>query len=439
MTIRTEPWLANPDLDDALKDARAGYCERTPGSRELFERACRVMPGGNTRSVLYHGPYPFRVASGEGATIVDVDGHELVNLLGEYTAGIFGHSEPRIRAGIVAALENGINFGAHNSLEPQFAELVCARFPAIEQVRFTNSGTEANLMAITTARAATGRNKIMVFAGGYHGGVLLFKPGVTTNAPFEFVVNAFNDSAAAGAAIHAHADDLAAVLVEPMQGSAGCIPANGEFLATLRTATEATGSLLIFDEVMTSRLGPRGAQGIHGIHPDLTTLGKWIGGGMSFGAFGGRAELMELFDPRRADAIAHAGTFQNNVVTMAAGIVALRDVYTAEAALELTARGEGLRDRLNDIAAEIGVRVSASGVGSLINLHPVPGPIRSIADLSGADERLRELLFLDLLEAGYYIAPRGFIALSLAIGDAEIDGFTEAYGAILDDRRHHLR
>lgn len=427
------------DIDAAIAEAHALYREKRPNSLASFKDATRHMPGGNTRTVLFHGPFPFRASQGSGARLVDVDGHTMLNLLGEYTAGIFGHDEHRIRDAVHGAMENGINLGAHNSYEPRFAQRVCERFPSIEKVRFTNSGTEANMMAITAARAATGRSKILVFEGGYHGGVFLFKPGIETNAPFPWIITPFNDAHAARAVFAEHADDLAAVLVEPMQGSGGCIPATGEFLGALREGTRQSGAVLIFDEVMTSRLGPNGAQGQYDILPDLTTLGKWVGGGMSFGAFGGRADILDLFDPRRPDAIAHAGTFQNNVLTMAAGTVALEDIYTPDAATALTERGDNLRLRLNRIAASVGAAVQATGTGSLMNVHPTNKPVMRYSDLADIDDRRRELLFLDLLDEGYYVAPRGFIALSLALTDADLDRFADAFERVLMNRRAFLQ
>lgn len=434
------PMPANvADIDAAIAEANALYREKRPNSLASFEDATRYMPGGNTRTVLFHGPFPFRAAQGSGARLVDVDGNTMLNLLGEYTAGIFGHDEHRIRDAVHAAMENGINLGAHNSYEPRFAQRVCERFPSIEKVRFTNSGTEANMMAITAARAATGRSKILVFEGGYHGGVFLFKPGIETNAPFPWIIRPYNDVDAARTAISDNADDLAAVLIEPMQGSGGCIPATSEFLNVLREETRRSGAVLIFDEVMTSRLGANGAQGQYDVLPDLTSLGKWVGGGMSFGAFGGRAEILDLFDPRRPDAIAHAGTFQNNVLTMAAGTVALEDIYTPDAAIALTERGDILRARLNGIAASVGAAVQTTGTGSLMNLHPTNKQIHRYSDLAGIDDRRRDLLFLDLLDEGYYIAPRGFIALSLAVTDDDLDGFADAFERVLMNRRAFLQ
>lgn len=423
-----------PNLDDAVAAALIRYRDTRPKSLAAFEAASAVMPGGNTRSVLYHEPYPFRAEKGEGPWLEDVDGHRYLNLLGEYTAGLFGHDHPAIKAAVTEALDRGVNLGAHNSYEPRFAELVCARFPSIEMVRFTNSGTEANLMAITTARVATGRDKIMVFGGGYHGGAFYFKPGVVTNAPFPWILAPYNDVAAATAAIREAGDSLAAVLVEPMQGGAGCIPGSQAFLQALREETTRVGSLLIFDEVMTSRLSPGGAQALLGIAPDLTTLGKWIGGGMSFGAFGGRRDLMELFDPRRADALPHAGTFNNNVMTMAAGIAALEKIYHPEVAVALNVRGEALRARINDNAEADGMALRATGIGSLMNLHPTAGSVNDFEDAGALDDRLRALLFFDLLEEGYYIARRGFIALSLAVSDEDVAAFVETLREVLRRR-----
>ena len=243
------------------------------------------------------------MARGEGARLWDLDGHEYADFLSEFTAGIYGHSHPAIRSAVEAALAGGLNFGAHTEIEARFAAAVCARFPSIELVRFTNSGTEANLMAVSAARAITGRPKILVFGGGYHGGVFYFRGhGSPLNAPFEFLLGRYNDLEALETLVRPHRQELAAILVEPMQGTTGCIPAERGFLAGLRALANETGALLIFDEVMTSRLAPGGLQEVHGILPDLTTLGKYLGGGMSFGAFGGRAEIMERFDPRRPDA-----------------------------------------------------------------------------------------------------------------------------------------
>ncbi len=219
------------------------------------------MPGGNTRTVLHHGPFPFRAVRGEGPWLWDAEGNRLLNLLGEYTAGLFGHSHPAIRAALEEALDGGWNYGAHNPYEIELAELVCARFPAIERVRFTNSGTEANLMAISAARCFTGRDKILVMDGAYHGGLLTFASGGSpVNAPYPVVFARFYDAATLGAVMSLHGQEIACALVEPMMGAGGCLPAEPAFLEAMRALTEAHGALLIFDEVMTSRMAGGGQQ-----------------------------------------------------------------------------------------------------------------------------------------------------------------------------------
>jgi glutamate-1-semialdehyde 2,1-aminomutase len=330
----------NVPVDDILAEARAAYVARNPRSQEIHTQASAVMPGGNTRSVLFYEPFPLALAHGEGCRLRDADGHEYVDLLGEFTAGLYGHSNPEIRAAVIAALDAGINLGGHNLLEPELARLICERFPSVEAVRFTNSGTEANAMAVALAKFHTKRSRILVFNGAYHGGIMTFGGGGSPiNVPHEFVVGTYNDAEEARRLIRENADALAAVLVEPMIGAGGCIAAEPAFLAALREATQEVGAVLIFDEVMTSRLSSGGRQKMLGITPDITTMGKYIGGGMSFGAFGGRAELMAHFDPRRKDALPHAGTFNNNMLTMSAGIAGLTRIFTPDAADALTARG----------------------------------------------------------------------------------------------------
>ncbi|MEL7544336.1 MAG: aminotransferase class III-fold pyridoxal phosphate-dependent enzyme [Pseudomonadota bacterium] len=429
--------LQNITLPDAVADARARYARRRPKTEAAHRDATRVMPGGNTRTVLYHGPFPLRVSGGEGAHLTDVDGHRYLDLLGEYTAGVFGHSHPAIRAAVTRGLDVGLNLGAHGTLEAELAAHVTARFPAIAQVRFTNSGTEANLLAVSLSRAATGRDGILVFTGGYHGALMYFGPGggPNVNAPFAFSIGTFNDVEGTRTLLREKGHELACVLVEPMLGSGGCIPGTPEFLSMLREETIAAGCHLIFDEVMTSRFGPRGAHGLYEITPDLVTLGKWVGGGVSFGAFGGRADLMALFDPSAPTALPHAGTFNNNTLSMSAGVAALTEAFTPDDATRLHARGEKFRDGLNTVFADADVATSVSGMGSLMNIHGVAGPVTTVADLANTDDATRELIFLDLLERGVYIARRGFIALSMAVTDADLDRVVGILNEIVADRR----
>ena len=427
--------LVNADIDAALAEAKEAYVTRNPNSLARYVEATTVMPGGNTRTVLHYAPFPLAMVRAEGCRMWDADGAEYVDFLGEYTAGLYGHSHPVIRAAVDRALDNGISFGASNMTEARFARTVCERF-GLERVRFTNSGTEANLLAISVARIFTRRKTVLVFNGGYHGAVFGFAGGGSPiNAPFDYVLAPYNDIAATRAQIEAHANDLALVILEPMIGSGGCIPAEHEFLRMLRTETTRVGALLIFDEVMTSRLAPGGLQSVAGVKPDLTTLGKYIGGGMSFGAFGGRAEIMDLFDPRRADALPHAGTFNNNILTMSAGLAGLTDVYTPDAARALNARGEALRARLNGLCEAAGAPVQFTGIGSMLAVHTMRGAVRSPADAAKSDAKLKELFFFDLLAHGLWLARRGMMTVSLPIGDAECNQLADAVQEFLSVRR----
>ena len=418
---------ANINLRAALAEAEQLYRARNPKSLAQHEAACAAMPGGNTRASIHVDPFPLTIARGEGARLWDLDGHGYADFLSEFTAGLYGHSHPAIRRAIEAALDGGVNFGGHNIAEARFAAAICARFPSIELVRFTNSGTEANLMALSAARAITARDKILVFAGGYHGAVFYFRGhGSAVNAPFDFLIGRYNDLGHITDLVRPHRGELAAILVEPMQGSTGCIPAERDFLGGLRALADETGALLIFDEVMTSRLAPGGLQEALGILPDITTLGKYVGGGMSFGAFGGRADIMSRFDPRRADAFQHPGTFNNNVLTMNAGYVGLSEIYTPERALALNDRGDRLRDRLNAVARRHRLAMQFTGRGSMMSVHMTDAPIRREEDALRGNGALRDLFWFDLTASGIWFAKRGMFALSLALDDRDADKLADA-------------
>ena len=392
---------------ELVGEKRREFAARNPQSARLHDEARLVLPGGHTRTILNHEPFPLTFVRGEGAVLFDADGHEYVDLLGDYTAGLFGHGERRVLDAVDSAMREIASVGGIHPYERRLAELMCARF-GLDRVRFTNSGTEANLFAITTARMHTGRSKVIVFQGGYHGGVLFFATGgAPWNAPYPFVVASYNDLAGATELIDEHADDLAAVLVEPMLGSGGCIPADAAFLRGLFAAARDAGAVAIADEVMTSRHGRAGLAALLGAEPDLRTYGKYIGGGFSFGAFGGSAELMGQFDTSRPGAIPHAGTFNNNVATMAAGCIVLGELYTADVAEAHTARGERFRADVAGVLARHALPVTVTGYGSMLALH-------------GDTPELQELLFLGLYLRGVYTAPRGMVNLSLPLTDEQL-------------------
>ena len=404
------------DAAELVAAWREEFAARNPESARLHEEARRVLPGGHTRTILSHEPFPLTFVGGSGATLTDADGHEYVDLLGDYTAGLFGHGDRRVLDAVHEALGSIAAVGGIHPYEQRLAALMCERF-GLDRVRFTNSGTEANLFAITTARMFTGRDKILVFDGGYHGGVLFFKGGSAPwNAPYPFVVAPYNDLRAAKALIQKHADDLAAVLIEPMLGSGGCIPAEPDFLRGVFDSARAAGAVAIADEVMTSRHGPSGLAALLGAEPDLRTFGKYIGGGFSFGAFGGKAELLDQFDTARPNAIPHAGTFNNNVATMSAGCVVLGELFIADVAEAHTARGDRFRADVDAVLERYPLQVTVRGYGSMLALHT-------------ATPELQELLFLGLYKHGIYTAPRGMMNMSLSLTDEQL---ATALGA-LDD------
>ncbi len=429
----------SPDLTAALAAATERYQTRNPQSARGMANASDALPAGNTRSVLFYEPFPLYMVRGDSCYLWDADGHRYLDALGEFTAGIYGHSDPHIRSAIEQALQGGLSLSSHTGGEAALAHAIQLRFPGMELLRFTNSGTEANLMALAVATVHSGRRKILVFDGAYHGGVLAFGHGVApVNVPHDYLLAPYNVLPAARALVQAHGAQLAAILVEPMLGSGGCIPGDPEFLHGLRGLADECGALLVLDEVMTSRLSTGGRQALLGLRPDLTTLGKYFGGGLSFGAFGGRADVMARFDPRRPDALGHAGTFNNNVLTMAAGLAGLTQVLTAAALQALNQRGDNLRTRLNTICLQHGVGMQFTGLGSLMQMHATGQPLRNTSDLAGADDRVKALVFFALLEHGVFLARRGLIALSMPFGDAQCNAFVTALDSVLATYRHVL-
>jgi len=402
-------------MTETLVDARAAiharYVARTPGSRDRFERATRSVPGGSTRTTTFSPPYPPFMERAAGAFEWDVDGNRYLDLLGNYTSLILGHAHPAVVEAVRGQIERGSAFAAPTDLEVELAEELRRRLPALERVRFTNSGTESTMFAIRTARAATGRPLIARFERSYHGthdGVVSPPLGVPEAIRELTIELPWGDVEAVARAVRGREREVAAVIVEPVQGAGGVRAAGREFLAGLREWTSRHGIMLIFDEIICFRIGPRGAQGVYGVEPDLTTLGKIVGGGYPLAAFGGRAALMDRFDARRPDAMPHGGTFNGNPVAAAAGLATLR-VLTPEVYASLEARGarleRGLRDRLGDS----GVPFELVRVASLFQLRLGVGEPGD--------------LFLGLLAGGVHLAPRGMGALSTPVTDEDVGDF----------------
>jgi len=433
----------------------------SPGSRSaaLFAEAQRVMPGGNSRTTVYLAPYPPYAATGEGCWITDVEGDRRLDCLNNYTALIHGHAHPAIVEAATRRLAQGASFPLPTPEEIELASLICDRLSSAERVRFTNSGSEAVMMAIKGARAWTGRPKIAKFEGAYHGSYdyaevslgsspdnwgslaapasISYSRGTPPAVLDDVIVLPFNHAEVAVARIEREAKSLAAVLVDPIPNRVGLMPARREFLEALREVTRAHGIALVLDEVIAFRVGYHGAQGVFGVTPDMTTLGKIIGGGLPVGAVAGRADVMAVFDPTGGHPAApHGGTFNANPVTMAAGLAAMR-LMTPEAYAKLDELGAKLRASLAECFKRVGVPGAVTGLGSLFRVHPTDRELidyRSTRPTPEEAERLRRLI-MRLMEHGVLMSVTGLGCLSTPMGDAELEGLIETFAAVLEMER----
>ncbi len=415
-------------------------------SRRLFEEAVRHIPGGVNSPVRAFGSVggsPLFIDRADGATVWDVDGRSYLDYVGSWGPMILGHNHPEVRAGVAGALERGTSFGAPTSAEVRLAELVVEMVPSVEVVRLVNSGTEATMSAVRLARAATGRAKVIKFRGGYHGHADSFlveagsgaatlgvpsSPGVTAGTAADTLVAEFNDLDSVSAHLAAAPEEVAAVIVEPVAGNMGCVlPADG-FLEGLREMCDDHGALLIFDEVMTGfRLAPGGAQQRFGITPDLTTLGKVIGGGLPVGAYGGREDLMRRVAPDGP--VYQAGTLSGNPLATAAGIAQLTLLKQDPSIYErLEEMGERIAEGFREIIAEEGHPLTVSQVGSMFALYFTPDPVTGWESAAGCDRDAFTRYFRGMLERGIYLAPSPFEAgfISAAHTPADIERTLDA-------------
>jgi glutamate-1-semialdehyde 2,1-aminomutase len=419
------------------------YVERTERSRQLWETTRELIPTGHAGGMGAFAPHPIVVEHGKGCWLWDVDGNRYLDLrLGDWVL-IHGHSDEDIRAAVHEQMGKMVQVGAPEwDLGHRMATLLVERTPSIEQVRFFVSGTDANACAIRLARGFTGRRKIAKAIGGYHGTSdplvagrsVLREPddilplGVPPQAADEIVEFPYNDPDGAEEVLRRHGDQIAVLLVEPVMTAAGMIAATGEFLRRLRSVTEELGIVLVFDEVVTYPIAYGGAQTYFGVDPDLTTMGKAIGGGLPVSAVGGRRELMQLLEPdpsgERA-AMSVMATFGGNSACLAAGIACLTKL-TREAHAELAARGDRVRSRIDDLGVRHGIPLHATGLGHLIGIHWGERVVDYGTRLLDDRDKVRNInLALDNL--GYYQTFTGLFLLSTAIGDQEIDGFLGAF------------
>jgi glutamate-1-semialdehyde 2,1-aminomutase len=414
-------------------------------SKALLDAAKKVIPGGvnsPVRAFRAVGGVPPFIARGEGCYLWDEDGNHYIDYVLSWGPLILGHAHPAVVDALAKAAARGTSYGAPTALETELAELVVDMVPSVEMVRFVNSGTEATMSALRLARAYTGRHKIVKFEGSYHGhaDMLLVQagsgvatlglpdsPGVSPGTAQDTLTVPYNDLAAAEALLQRFPQQIAAVILEPVAGNVGVIPPVEGFLPGLRALTKAHGALLIFDEVMTGfRVALGGAQALYGIDPDLTTLGKIIGGGLPVGAYAGKREIMEMVAP--AGPMYQAGTLSGNPLAMTAGLVTLRELRKPGVFEAIVARTEQLCEGIGKVAAEAGVPVYQTQVGTMFCTFFTEGPVTDYASAKTSDTVAFGCFFQAMLKAGVYLAPSQFEAgfTSSAHTDEAIDATVEA-------------
>ena len=434
------------------------YLRSTPKSKALWEDAKNYLPGGDSRNSIFWAPYPIFVDHASGCHVVDSDGVDRLDFIGTMTTLVLGHSPKPVVDAVQEQMSKGMVYNAPSAHQVRLAKLLCERIPSFDLVRFTNSGTEATLNTIRAARAVTGKSKIAKVEGGYHGShdqvsvsvrvdpakagersrpdSVAATEGLGEGTLDQVVVMPFNETAVARKILEDHKDELAAVIIEPMLGSVGMLPATPEFLTMLREFTRDNGIILIFDEVISYRASMGGAQEYYGITPDMTSLGKIIGGGFSIGAFGGSKDIMDLYDPTAPGGprVAHAGTFNANPVTMLAGAATLEQL-TPEVYRKLAEMTEYLRAGILAVGAELETPVQVTGLGSLFGIHFTSENLVGYRDIATEDPAFRHQVFLGLLNEGIMMAANLVGAVSTEIGEAEINAFTAALRRVLERAR----
>jgi glutamate-1-semialdehyde 2,1-aminomutase len=411
------------------------YVSRTPNSRALYERAKRFLPEGVSYAIRYFEPYPFYVARAKGSKLYDVDENEYVDFWLGHTALILGHAHPAVIQAVKKQLENGTHYGTCHELEIKLAEQVAKMVPSAEMIRFTNSGTEANMYAARLARAFTGRSKIAKFEGGWHGGYDALHVGVkypfdvpesaglTDGATRDTIVLPFNDLE--GVRDKLKGEQVAAIVVEPVLGAGGGVPAEQGFLKGLREFCEEKKILLIFDEVITGfRLAPGGGQQHYTVKPDLTVLGKIVGGGFPIGALCGRTEIMERLDTliyKRPQCSFHGGTFTANPITMIAGTTTLELLEDGKLISKLNKTGQKIREKMQDIFGRHGIDVQITGVSSIFNTHFTKEPIKDAYGVFKADRKKLIDYDLVLISNGIFFLPTHTGVISTAHSEADLE------------------
>jgi glutamate-1-semialdehyde 2,1-aminomutase len=429
------------------------YSQRTSSSRENDQKAKKHLPGGDSRAATYYTPYPVYMDNGNGCMIQDCDGNRYLDFHGNYTSLIHGHAhQPTLRA-MQQQMEKGTVLGAPGVVMYEHADLLCSRVRGLDTVRYCNSGTEATLFAMRAARAFTGKDGILKMEGGYHGthdfaevsitpdlqakgapSPRIESRGVPANILDNMFVAPFNDLNVLEGILKDHHSQIAAIIMEPMLGALGQVPPLPGYLKGVREIADHYGVLLILDEVATFRLSLGGIQMIEGVIPDLTTFGKIIGGGLPVGAFGGRKEIMAIFDPQNPNGISHSGTYNGNNITLAAGIATLES-FDQAAVDHVNRLGDRLREGFNNAFKEMGIRGQATGIGSLVDVHWTDANLvnaRVSAAAFKAAQKLPMLLHLEMMNRGIFSPRRGQYCTCTPMTEEYIDRAIEELVSTLD-------
>ncbi len=428
------------------------YSKRTPASAKAFEDAKNYMTGGETRSIVFFNPHPLTIERGQGAYLHDLDGNKYIDFLNNYTSMIHGHANPQIMKAAHESIDKGICYGSAISEQIILAKKLCDRVPALERVRFCNSGTEAVLFALRAANAYTGKSAIIKMEGCFHGSIDLVEHsiapelsqkdpsnpwkaypdclGISQNVARDIYVAPFNNADAVESILKEHGDEISTIILEPIMGQTGAIAATKEYLVRLRQLADQYKVVLLFDEIQCLRVGYHGAQGLYGVTPDLTTVGKWVGGGYPIAAFGGKKEIMDVYNPQTKDFVAQSGTFNGNKLGMAAGIVSM-DLLDEEAVDYINTLAEKLQKGIQKTIEQNELPISVARQGSLMHVHFTKEVPTDYASTKGPYKNFNKVLHLMLLNRGIFIAPRGSMNISTVMTPEDIDTAIAAYEEVL--------
>ncbi len=433
--------MASLEVEKIKEDILHRYMQRTQESKAHNQKARQFMPGGDTRSIAYYSPYPFFAVKGEGCRLSDADGNEYIDFVNNMTSLVHGHAHPHVMEAIREQTRNGISHGLPVEAQYQLAGLLNKRIPSMQAIRFNNSGSEATMFCMRAARAFTGKDGFLKMDGGYHGSHDFVQvntmpdltaqdlPGVQPNKGIpasvanDIFVTPYNDLGSAERVLNANQNKIAAIILEPMLGAGGGIGPQDAYLNGLRELANKYDVLLIFDEVISLRLHEGGLQTLADVKPDLTALGKIIGGGLPIGAFGGREDIMALFDPNNPEAIDHSGTFTGNALAMTAGYANL-EIYTQPEIDRVNSLGEYLAEGLNAAMKRVGIAGSTRGIGSLTGIAFTEKPLITSKDVILSiipSVELMQYLHLEMLNRGIYFLHRGLFVISTPMTEKEID------------------